>query len=672
MHEARIEVTENGVDFQVRLLDVGKGGEILASGTTLEKSLTHGFKDTEGFQDILLDNQALTASTLKTEYSQNSTFDTAEKRQKFGKYLYQLLTPGNIKQEWDQLRAQHENDGLTTLLEIHPIDWRSLPWELLYSGQMHLFHDQKHAIGLRIPNGEAASYSFNWPLRMLVIIGGDCGIPIECEDELMAIKRGIFQFSLRIDLSVLKPPLTIEVVENEIKRFRPHILHFVGHGTSNNGGELQLEGLGNNAFWNRDEIRAALTGLNSDEIPRIVLINACQSAGAGGILGDTAVAAAFEDIRCPAIIAMRGDIFGNTARTFAECFYKQLAELGINRPDLAFCQAVAKISKPNIKQRVWSLPRIYFQETVQAVFPVNGECGGFDKLSRKYDDLKELRPFVDRKDERFDLYQAVNAWLNESDPGHNILIVRGADKVGKTWLLKALVYVASLREFQAAYCEFSGKVDGGNAYGLDDFLNLLRYGKRFDHSFFAKPLIFQKTDPNPFADFDSLNTSEAMPSLNGTEDMKTPLLEAMVKGIKETAKIKPVLLAFDNIGNFLKDDWRMYIAESFFGAIDQDDGQIKPRIIIAASDSEWEKYNLEKIPAKLLELKSPKSELFKEIVIDYFFHQLGKKNHDSSELKEVVNLIDNIAKLKVNKQLSCKLDELPDIRKFLFEGFCDD
>lgn len=653
MHEARIKVTKKGSDFQVELLDVTNSETVLESGTTFEESLSRGFPD------IIVDGQVLNASKMKTEYSQILTLG-ADRRQKFGKYLYRLLTPDNIEQKWNQLRVQHKDDGLTTLLEIHPVDWRSLPWELLYSRQMHLYHDQKHAIGLRIPDGQAAApNNCRWPLRMLVIIGGDTGNGrIKWEDELRAIKCGIFQFSLRIDLTVLPPLLTVEVVENEIRRLRPHILHFIGHGTSNDGGKLLLVGPGGNTFWHRDQIRATLSGLNSDEVPRIALINACQTAGADGILGDTAVAEAFADIGCPAVIAMRGDIFGNAASTFAEGFYKQLAKLGINRPDRAFCQAVANISTTQgIDQRVWSLPRIFFQETVQAVFPINGECGGFDKVCGKYDDLKDLRPFVDRVPERFGLYQETNAWLNEIEPAHNILIIRGTGNVGKTWLLQALVYVASLRGFQTAYCDFSDK-----NYDVYGFLELLRKGKDEPNKYFSRPFVPRGASPNPFSDFDTQYGTATPSSPRGNEDIISPLVEAMVRGLKEAAQSSPVVLAFDHVKNLLLEDWKKYLSESIFKPAAQGDLGTAIRIVIAADQVEWDNYNLKSIRAKQLELKSLPSEIFKEIVLDYFLHQLKEGfDHSGPEFAKVAATVNSMAEI-YESGAELQLSELPVIK----------
>src|SRR5262249_41491555 len=147
-----------------------------------------------------------------------------------------LLAPGAIATAWEKLKAQCRADEqqLTTLLELHPANWRELPWELLFcpNPSVFAFHDQWHAIGHRWPRGKASAFRSYWPLRMLVIVGGAPEEGTKLEEEVLAIRRAICKFSLRIDLKVLRPPFLKQFVQDETTRFRPHILHFIGHGTS--------------------------------------------------------------------------------------------------------------------------------------------------------------------------------------------------------------------------------------------------------------------------------------------------------------------------------------------------------------------------------------------------------------------------------------------------------
>lgn len=641
--EARIEVVPVGASLEVRLIDVSGGDAVLA-----QSPVGDAFEN--GFPDLLLGDKALTAQSLIESYGKEAGLAN---RTLFGKYLYRLLTPGDVGTAWKKCRQNCDDEDLwlTTLLEL-PAGWEALPWELLYETQ-HLFTHKRHSMGLRIAGGKAKKAAgCHWPLRMLVIVGcAENDTKIKWKEELLAIRRAIAAFSLRIELTVEKTPTSIPRVSDLITRLRPHFLHFIGHGTVKNGGTLYLsDAVGANP-WIRDDLANTLSDLNR-EVPRLAFINACQSAGVEGSLGDTSVAEAFSNIGCPAAVAMRGDIPGDAASVFAGSFYQALALLGVDQVDRAYSHALGEVASRGFEKRDWSQPRIFYQQTAGQVFPLGGDCRGFHEQVKELPELKELRPFVDREDERSVLFHQLDCWLAPEAKKRSLLIV-GDPRTGKTWLLKAIVYVASLRRLRACYRSFK---DLGHQE-LEDFLRTLREGAPGADPFFSGPLVAAGAPANPFAEFDS---GPSASGLSGNEDHKRPLAERFARGLKAAAENTPLLVAFDHIDK-LNTCWT-FVRETLFVAAARGSAEgglgANLRFAIAASPDEVAQFGLGSLGAETVVLGSLKPEAFDHYALQYCLHLIWSNAEFSENLEKCTEMIELTKRNRI-KGKDWKLDLLP-------------
>lgn len=637
MHEARIEVTEEGADYRVRLLDVTNGDVELATGVTAASRLEGGFSDlTHGGAPI-------TAKVVTDDFAKESI-----DAKKFGDYLYRLLTPEpaenekSIESEWDALRDAHSGDGdsLTTLLELTPDLWERLPWELTYrkSQTRFLFQDLRHAMGLCRPAGGVNAVTCNWPLRMLVIVGdtGDDDDAIEWREELLGIRRAMCCFSLHVDMRVIDFPLSPIAAGKIFEEFRPHLFHFIGHGVSDGEGALLLrQEDGTTKKWETGDLVHTLSALTPASKPRFAFFNACESAGADGVFGLSSVAAALARDHCPAVIAMRGKIGGDTARIFAQSFYSNLAKRGINRVDQAFAGALGD----SRKQPDWMLPRIYYQHTASAVLSMEGHSLGFDQATKGYNDLKELKPFVDREPLRLELYHKVSNWLNDESPAHRVLLVRGKYdgkyRAGRTWFVKALVYVASLRGYLTSY--LNPNHPEPRTMGLKDVLHQLRTGSGDVGSFFGRSPFADPGDSNPFADFDKSMAGDQQES---DANLNTLRANKFAEGLTTFAKDKRVLVALDHIGN-LQPGWPDILKEIIL-PVQQGDLGSGVRMVIAVSEEELEAYNkvsnteLKSLEYGTIELKPLPPEDFTKYFLQYLLYHLDVEPGDDeiSLLKE--------------------------------------
>lgn len=648
MHEARLEVRDEAAGIKVRLIDVS-GGERLVAEEDAGDGLANGFADLLG-----QGGARITAASLAATYAGEKTLVEAPN---FGRYLFRLLTPGAIAAEWKQLRATHNKVGLTTLLELGPASWQHLPWELLYADNMFAFHHQRHALGLRMPGGALTPATPRWPLRMLVLVG--CGpedrIAPKAEVELLAIRRAICAFSLRIDLTVKRAPFSKLEAGKAIGKLRPHLLHFIGHGTTDDGGTLTLTDAGGPTAWPHAEIAAVLSQLQPDEVPRLALINACESANPG-----VSVATAFADIGCPAVIAMQGDILGIEAATFSKAFYEALAELGMGRVAQAYCRALSALAMGRLDQRVWSLPRIFYQETAGGVFPPAGNDGGFDQAATGFTDLPELKPFVNHDDRRFEIYQQAGSWLDAPEPGFRALLIRGPEKSGKSWLLQAIVYAASLRGYHAVYRDFDGR-----NFELEDFLNTLRLGITDGSKFLSGPLWTGGALPDPLAAPDPAAVAAA-----GNEDQKLPQVQRFAEELKKLGAAQPLLIAFDHVAK-LRTCWK-YLRGPLFEAATKGSrpGGLGAgvRFVVAEKIDEVNDFGLDALAAKKIELGDLPAQSFEDYVTQYCLHRLADDGTYEEKLKEYRATIEVLAENRRKSQRPWKLNQLSSIFEMIGVG----
>jgi CHAT domain len=641
MHEARIELRKNGLALESRLVDVTR--DQLIATDNVEATLID-----EDFANLLLDEKPNAVEWLKQMKLKGQPFESFAD---VGAYLFRLLAPGEIGVSWRALRdkCSGQDDGLSTLLEIQPEELRKLPWELLYDEGMHLFQHKRHPIGLRVPKGIVRPAKLPWPLRMLLMVGTD-DESIAYKEEELAITRAICAFSLRVDLTIRRAPLTMQEASNAILEVRPHIFHFIGHGDVLDDGigvlilsqKRQKDTPGpRNAYWRCDQIRTLLSGLSPVEAPRIALINACKSGGDGAASENTAVAEAFAKIGCPVVIAMRGEIKGKAAACFSASFYAKLAEKGIDRPDLAYSDALGNTSLELINgNAVWPFPRIYFQNRVCDLFPSLGESRGFHAVAKDYADLSKIKPFIDREQDRFDLYHNTGAWLTNPSPPSRLLVIQSdIDQVGKSWFLKCAVYVASLRGFRIFCWDFDqapptpeNATKAGNPspmhYELEDALYALRHGKPWANEFFTKPLCGEAADPNPFESFDNLMSCEGLSNPKGNEDKKKPKVQAFVEGLKRYAKFLPegteVIIALDHIKQIRPDVWNSYLFEELIVKLARGQLGSNLRMVIALDAWAIKDYGLDRLQPvpKFVNLKPFDADRYEELSFRYYLHYL--------------------------------------------------
>lgn len=110
----------------------------------------------------------------------------------------------------------------------------------------------------------------------------------------------------------------------EAEGWRPHVLHFIGHGDlKDNQGCLALVKDGEEEAWyNAVEFAALFNGWR----PRLVVLQACQSALPPTGPGFMSLAACLMARNIPAVVAMQYEIGNDCATEFAAGFYEALTK----------------------------------------------------------------------------------------------------------------------------------------------------------------------------------------------------------------------------------------------------------------------------------------------------------------------------------------------------------
>lgn len=120
-------------------------------------------------------------------------------------------------------------------------------------------------------------------------------------------------------------PATFQNIEAIGEDWTPHVLHFVGHGRIQDGeGEIGLitDEYDASVYWCSAEVFARLF---STWQPRLVVLQACQSAQPDTGSGFMNLASYLVKKAIPAVVAMQFEIRNDFATEFASAFYRSLA-----------------------------------------------------------------------------------------------------------------------------------------------------------------------------------------------------------------------------------------------------------------------------------------------------------------------------------------------------------
>jgi hypothetical protein len=398
--------------------------------------------------------------------------------QMFGTYLFDVLIGVEL---WDKILLAAKNDDLIELAlswhkhaERHESYLNRLPWEMMRRPARFLIEGvpkaeadvpKTVAVTRRVAGTERLSgLEIGPPPRVLFVVGTSLTEQqIRPGAEFMGLLRQ-FKSNQSSFLTKILQRATPQQINDEVKSFRPDVVHFICHGGTHpetGVGYLNLE-LGKNEKEAIGEAGAAqrqrtaaqlLTFLTGDEgrLPAIVVLSACYSAGprvGKTLAGHEAAPLAEELVRggVPVVIGMSGQIADDACRMFTRQFGaslltgKQLVKATGDGRRAAFAEG-----PPPLNSVDWALPAVFLAEGVASdykpVKPDADDAKTVFKWLREYG--VDVVPVFCSREDFFDAYYDL------FKPYEPSVLVAYAEKDikdwGKTRLLQQLAATA-LRE----------------------------------------------------------------------------------------------------------------------------------------------------------------------------------------------------------------------------------
>ncbi len=235
----------------------------------------------------------------------------------------------------ERLRAVDPQRGAGLRLVLDTTDapeLARLPWELLYSPQDEdfVFSDRFKPLVRRLALDVAPPVlAVTPPLRLLVAIATPSDRPeLQVGDELAHLDDALAPLAADGRLQTERlAHATLERLDDALLRWRPHVLHFIGHGDfDGDDGRLLLEG------ESPPGVAAPITGRrlavllrNHLGSLRLVFLNSCLGAAAAPRAAFGGVAQSLVRRGLPAVVAMQFPVPDAQAVGLARHFYRYVA-----------------------------------------------------------------------------------------------------------------------------------------------------------------------------------------------------------------------------------------------------------------------------------------------------------------------------------------------------------
>jgi tetratricopeptide (TPR) repeat protein len=225
--------------------------------------------------------------------------------------------------------AVRQGEPLRVVLRLRAPELAALPWEAMFDPEADEYLCQREPIIRYVETAQPATpLPVNPPLRILGLISAPSDLPaLDVAEERRRLTDAIDDLAKRRQVQLTwASGGTWPTLQEMLLDGHWHVLHFIGHGGIDRGeGVLALE----------DELTGRANLVSSARfarllhacrpVPRLVVLNSCQSgeAGADDLLSSTAAALVHSGIS--AAVAMQFVVTDPAALAFSRGFYQSLA-----------------------------------------------------------------------------------------------------------------------------------------------------------------------------------------------------------------------------------------------------------------------------------------------------------------------------------------------------------
>jgi CHAT domain-containing protein len=302
----------------------------------------------------------------------------ADSPEQVGQELFRTVFRGELLKAFQGcLDKARSGPGVRIRLRLNDVPHLAgLPWEYLHDAEGRGFL----ALSGRTPvvrylelSEGLATLLVEPPLRVLAVISTPRGYRELGEADLewrrLGESLGPLLKSGLIEVERLANP-TPEALEARLRTGQPvHVLHFVGHG-----GFSELRGEGVLVFEDENGQGVPVGGpslaylLQDHPSLRLAVLNACNGARASNEDTFAGTAQALVQHGVPAVIAMQSEVMDETACSFAEKFYRALAD------GLPVDACVGEVRRALAAERnpEWGTPVLYLRATDGRLFALEG------------------------------------------------------------------------------------------------------------------------------------------------------------------------------------------------------------------------------------------------------------------------------------------------------------
>jgi hypothetical protein len=377
-------------------------------------------------------------AALPTVDFKRSVLERTANAEEIGKTLGDFLFAAPIGTQLKALEGR-------TYLDVQPAELKDFPWEFARFGGVPLFHDQERPFSV-VRQGQLIDRDPEWGIRVLAVVAAkDDNDAIQVWRELYAIRNAIREANRIIDLKPLFYPSRTKL-QTEVERYRPHVLHLIGHGDNN--GLLLFDGTGYRP-WTHVQVRIDVGAWNWK--PELVYLNTCRSIGGQPLNpaeqeSQYTVVDRFLERGVVAVISMQADVQGDLAGACAGQFYKHIAlgeeiDSALARGRILIAQTVEG-AEASIDSY---LPKLVVTAPFEKILHYQAQANLPDCPEIK----KELAEFVDREEQRRDMVRLLEA-------GTSVVLIQGAPDVGKSWLLRWCIDAWRRRKMDIRYVPING------------------------------------------------------------------------------------------------------------------------------------------------------------------------------------------------------------------------
>jgi hypothetical protein len=390
--------------------------------------------------------------------------------EQFGNYLFVTL----LDKDWQEIRrvADDAEQGVELALSWSASDGslNRLYWEMMHSGRQFLAAGgADHAVITRVVRGARAGAppTIDFPPRVLFVVGTSLvdqtirpaaeisNILRELSDDATGGQRILYRY-----LENANP----RRIAAAVRKFRPQLVHYMCHGevdpeTHLGFLELQPDEPGGPSHFGAEQLLEHLRGPD-DELPAIVIVSACKTAGGsryarGTLAGpqDSApLAAELVAGGIPVVVGMAGRVADRAARLFTVRFGEALLSGEPLVRATAAARRVGYSHGESPRQSVdWAFPAVFTAPSVDSDYTAvqTGAAAKMHTLNEWLDGyLPQEDPVFCGREEFVQAFHELFTRPDSLPPRRQVLAAWSSEepaKLGRSRLLKQLATLA-LRE----------------------------------------------------------------------------------------------------------------------------------------------------------------------------------------------------------------------------------